>query len=134
MKEQHVYKIVDDNDSSRGQVYVFNITRHKNKITIDSIWMVVIHSGLESKVVLNMPGIIEQILLNPQDTSGIKTKETLNTWFSDMKLANEDLIGVDVDDSIDTMELLEAADKAAILHDSKYDDIISELTSGKSKH
>jgi len=134
MKEQHVYKIQDEADDSKGQVYVFNITRHKNKITIDSIWMVVIHNGLETKVVLNIPGILEQILDNPEDTSDIKTKATLNTWFGDMKLASEELIGVDMDEyDIDTVDLLEAADKAAILHDTKYQDIIDELTNVKGK-
>jgi hypothetical protein len=51
-----------------------------------------------------------------------------------MELAGEDLISVDMDEyDIDAQDLLEAADKAAILHDSKYNDLINELLHGKSK-
>ena len=58
----------------------------------------------------------------------------MNTWFGDMELAGEDLISVDMDEyDIDAQDLLEAADKAAILHDSKYNDLINELLHGKSK-
>jgi hypothetical protein len=68
-KEQHIYKIQDETDDSKGQVYVFNVTRHDNTITIDSIWMVVIHNGLETKVVLNIPGILDQILVEPHENT-----------------------------------------------------------------
>ena len=130
-KEQHVYKI---HDGDKGQVYVFNITRHKDKITIDSIWMVVIHNGLETRIILNIPGIMDQILVEPHENTDQSTKALLDSWFGDMELAAEDLIEVDMDEyEIDTVDLLEAADKAAILHDSKYNDLINELLNGKSK-
>lgn len=121
-KEQHIYKIQESDE--RGIVYVFNITRKAKAITLDSIWLVVIHNGIETKIILNIPAIMAEILITPEQDAELNVKEVIAHWFSDMKLAKDEMILVDIEEQI---EIPEVEGK------TNYDDIVKELLSGNTK-
>ena len=127
MTEQHIYKI--DGDEGKGIVYIFNVEREDNKLMLKSIWLVVIHNGLETKIILDIPGIMREILITPELAADMDARELIHEWFDDMKLAQGEFIGVDMEET-NADDILAAADKAAVIP-SKYDDIVNEMLNAK---
>jgi hypothetical protein len=125
--EQHIYKI--EGDENQGIVYIFNVDRQDNKIMLKSIWIVVIHNGYETKIILDIPGLMRDILLTPEMAADVDQRKLIKEWFDEMQLAKGEYIGADMADT-SVNEILEAADKAKVIP-SKYDDIVKEMLSAK---
>lgn len=132
MNERHVYKI---QEGDKHQLYVFNIDRVGNRITLKSIWILVIHNGLESKIILNIPGLMDNMAVDGENKATPEANRVLEELFSDMILAaGSDLVTTAIEDD-DVAELLNAHDKAEIIHHETFDDILARLNENKStKH
>ena len=134
MNERHVFKIQDE-EGDRHQLYVFNIERTDNKITLKSIWLLVIHNGLETKIILNIPGLMEQMADDMGNKATPEANRVLESLFKDMVLAADgDLVSTQIEED-PTTELLDAAQKAEKIHNETFDDILARLNERKStKH
>lgn len=130
--ERHVYKI---EDGDKQQLYVFNIEREDNKITLKSIWLLIIHNGLETKIILNIPGLMDQMAADAFNKATPEANRVLNDLFSDMVMVTGDeLVSTNMEND-EVAELLNAHDKAEIIHSETFDDILARLNETKStKH
>lgn len=126
-KEQHIYKIQDED---KGIVYVFNVTRREKSISLESIWLVVIHNQLETKLVLDIPGIVNEILLSPEQAAEPSATNIIKQWFGDMKLAQDEIIAADFELEPD-IEFVEVIDD--VEGHTDHDDIVKDLLNGIPK-
>jgi hypothetical protein len=126
MMERHLYRL---QDGDKQQVYIFNVERTATSVTLKSIWLIVIHNGYETKIILNIPGLMEKIAVDDTDKTTPTMDITLNEMFSDMVLAQDevdDLVVTEIEHNT-TQELLDAAFKAEIIHNETFDDIVARL-------
>jgi hypothetical protein len=121
-KEQHIYKIQDED---KGIVYIFNVTRREKSISLESVWLVVIHNGLETKIILDIPGLMGEMLLSPENAADDNIQRVIGKWFSDMELAKDQIIAMDMDDEIIDITEVEGT--------TDYDDIVKEMLNGIPK-
>ena len=127
MKEHYVYKM---QDIDNGIVYVFNVERTLDGVKLTSIYLVVIQNSVETKIILDVPGILKEIKDNPNSKANDKTVDTINQWFVDMALSENDSISSDILEPNSLTELLDME----VVGSTDYDDIVNELLNEKPKY
>lgn len=125
-KERHVYSMQDSPD--RKHAYIFNIIRDQEnqEIVVESIWIVVQLHGQESKIIINLQHIAEDIWDKPHKAAPESLNKMIDEEFNELseevnKAVNQDL--------------LSAAERANLQYPQSFDDIIKQINSkfnGKS--
>jgi len=124
-KEQHIYKI---QDGEKGIVYIFNITRREHSVSLESIWLVVVHNGLETKIVLDIPGLMAEMLMCPESAADTQAASIIKKWFSDMELAKDELLMADMEEEITDLTNIDVEGK------TDYSDIVKDLLDVPKKY
>jgi hypothetical protein len=116
--KQFIYKI--EPLPNVKQMYVFNI----DEDTLVSIWMVIVHNDIESKIILNIKDIIEDCKLSTPTSDHIM--HLVRELFGDMP-SIDNLINMEIEQEDDAETIIAAADEAIKSSTTEYDDIVKQM-------
>jgi len=125
MTKHYAIKLEPSKDCQ--QLYVFEVNNLNQLVRIR---MVIVHNELESKVIINTLALVKEFETQP---TANKHQMKLITEIFDGMADADDLISIDMEEPGD-INLIEAADLAAVLHSTDYDDITNELLNGKTQN
>lgn len=142
MTEQHIYRISDELNNQE-QFYVFNVVRENDKITLCDLKLLIMDNNTESRVILNITEILNQIKTKPNvSIANKKQKQIINEVFDDL---SKSVSGRDINlneltythelvdelDNIDLYKLLECQTDLDSMAHTKYNDIVNNLNDNK---
>jgi hypothetical protein len=116
--KQYIYKL--EPREGVKQLYVINLKGNE----LVSIWMVIVHNDIESKVVLNVKDIINDCKHNTPANDHIMS--IVRSMFGEM--SNEpSLINMEFEENDTIEDIIEAADEASKSATTEYDDIVKQM-------
>jgi hypothetical protein len=118
MTRQYIYKL--EPREGVKQLYVINLNGNE----LVSLWMVIIHNDIESKIILNVKDIVEDCKTAEPANSHIMS--IVRSMFSEMSNQGS-LINMEFEENDTIEDIIEAADEASKSATTEYDDIVKQL-------